>query len=132
MYLPVVPSCRLWLSLVWFAFFFFKQKTAYELRICDLSSDVCSSDLYWSLSAYLKKRVKNAVEYVCRFEEAVAHAAAARNVDGVVCGHIHSAEIRQFGDIPYYNDGDWVERSEERSVGTECVSTCRSRWSQSH
>ena len=64
---------------------------------------------YWSLSAYLKKRVKNAVEYVCRFEEAVAHAAAERNVDGVVCGHIHSAEIRQFGDITYYNDGDWVE-----------------------
>src|SRR3546814_9108672 len=44
-----------------------------------------------------------------RFEEAVAHAAAERNVDGVVCGHIHSAEIRQFGDITYYNDGDWVE-----------------------
>lgn len=64
---------------------------------------------YWSLSAYLKKRVKNAVEYVCRFEEAVAHAAEERQVDGVVCGHIHSAEIRQFGDITYYNDGDWVE-----------------------
>jgi UDP-2,3-diacylglucosamine pyrophosphatase LpxH len=64
---------------------------------------------YWSLSAYLKKRVKNAVEYVCRFEEAVAHAAAERQVDGIVCGHIHSAEIRAFGDITYYNDGDWVE-----------------------
>ncbi len=64
---------------------------------------------YWSLSAHLKKRVKNAVEYVCRFEEAVAHAAAERGVDGVVCGHIHSAEIRQFGDVIYYNDGDWVE-----------------------
>src|SRR3546814_2867191 len=52
-----------------------------------------------------------------RFEEAVAHAAAERNVDGVVCGHIHSAEIRQFGDITYYNDGDWVEscRSEEHT-----------------
>src|SRR3546814_12395889 len=93
---------------------------------------------YWSLSAYLKKRVKNAVEYVCRFEEAVAHAAAERNVDGVVCGHIHSAEIRQFGDITYYNDGNWVEsctalvRSEERRVGKECVSTCRSRWSPYH
>jgi UDP-2,3-diacylglucosamine pyrophosphatase LpxH len=64
---------------------------------------------YWSLSAHLKKRVKNAVEYVCRFEEAVAHAARERGADGVVCGHIHSAEIRQFGDITYYNDGDWVE-----------------------
>jgi UDP-2,3-diacylglucosamine pyrophosphatase LpxH len=64
---------------------------------------------YWSLSAHLKKRVKNAVEFVCRFEEAVAAAARDRGADGVVCGHIHTAEIRQFGDITYYNDGDWVE-----------------------
>ncbi|HTH27690.1 MAG TPA: UDP-2,3-diacylglucosamine diphosphatase [Sphingobium sp.] len=64
---------------------------------------------YWSLSAYMKKRVKNAVQFVCSFEEAVAHAAATRQVDGVVCGHIHSAEIRQIGDVTYYNDGDWVE-----------------------
>jgi UDP-2,3-diacylglucosamine pyrophosphatase LpxH len=64
---------------------------------------------YWSLSAYLKKRVKNAVQFVCQFEEAVAHAASELGVDGVVCGHIHCAEIRQIGDITYYNDGDWVE-----------------------
>ncbi|TPE59186.1 UDP-2,3-diacylglucosamine diphosphatase [Sandaracinobacter neustonicus] len=64
---------------------------------------------YWSLSAHMKKRVKNAVEFICRYEEAVAHAAKERGADGVVCGHIHSAEIRQFGDITYYNDGDWVE-----------------------
>lgn len=64
---------------------------------------------YWSLSAQLKKRVKNAVAYIGRFEEAVAHAARERGADGVVCGHIHSAEIRQFGDVTYYNDGDWVE-----------------------
>ena len=64
---------------------------------------------YWSLSQHLKKKVKNAVSYVCRYEEAVAHAARDRGADGVVCGHIHCAEIRQFGDITYYNDGDWVE-----------------------
>ncbi len=64
---------------------------------------------YWSLSAYLKRAVKNAVEYVSRFEEIVARAAAARGVDGVMCGHIHHAEIRQIGDILYLNDGDWVE-----------------------
>ena len=64
---------------------------------------------YWSLSSYLKKRVKNAVAFVSEFEEAVAHAARERGVDGVVCGHIHCAEIRQIGDITYYNDGDWVE-----------------------
>jgi UDP-2,3-diacylglucosamine pyrophosphatase LpxH len=64
---------------------------------------------YWSLSAYLKKRVKNAVQFVTSFEDAVAHAAAERGVDGVVCGHIHSAEIRQIGSVLYCNDGDWVE-----------------------
>jgi UDP-2,3-diacylglucosamine pyrophosphatase LpxH len=64
---------------------------------------------YWSLSSYLKRRVKNAVQYVGQFEEVVAREALARGVDGVVCGHIHCAEIRQFGDITYYNDGDWVE-----------------------
>jgi UDP-2,3-diacylglucosamine pyrophosphatase LpxH len=64
---------------------------------------------YWSLAAHLKKRVKNAVAFISRYEEVVAQAAADRQVDGVVCGHIHSAEIRQFGDIAYYNDGDWVE-----------------------
>lgn len=64
---------------------------------------------YWSLSAYAKRRVKNAVEFVGRFEEAVARAAHERGLDGVVCGHIHTAEIRQIGDVTYYNDGDWVE-----------------------
>ena len=64
---------------------------------------------YWSLAAHMKKRVKNAVSFISKFEEVVARAAAERHVDGVVCGHIHSAEIRQFGDITYYNDGDWVE-----------------------
>jgi len=64
---------------------------------------------YWSLSAYLKKKVKNAVEYVSRYEHAVIHAAEQRGIDGVVCGHIHSAEIAQFGSVTYYNDGDWVE-----------------------
>jgi UDP-2,3-diacylglucosamine pyrophosphatase LpxH len=64
---------------------------------------------YWSLSAWLKHKVKNAVEYISRFEEVVAHEAAKRGVDGVVCGHIHHAEIRQIGDVLYLNDGDWVE-----------------------
>jgi len=64
---------------------------------------------YWSLSAYMKKRVKNAVQFIWRYEEIVAHAAVEAKVDGVVCGHIHSAEIKRFGDVTYYNDGDWVE-----------------------
>jgi UDP-2,3-diacylglucosamine pyrophosphatase LpxH len=64
---------------------------------------------YWSLAAHMKKRVKNAVQFISRFEEVVAHAAAERGADGVVCGHIHSAEIRRIGDVTYFNDGDWVE-----------------------
>ncbi len=64
---------------------------------------------YWSLSAYLKNRVKNAVQFICNFENAVAHAAAKRKVDGVVCGHIHHAEKREIGNVLYCNDGDWVE-----------------------
>ena len=64
---------------------------------------------YWSLSAWLKHKVKNAVEYISRFEEIVAAEARMRGVDGVVCGHIHHAEIRMIGDVLYLNDGDWVE-----------------------
>ena len=64
---------------------------------------------YWSLSAYLKNRVKNAVQFIDNFEHAVAEEARRRNVDGVVCGHIHKAEIREIDGILYCNDGDWVE-----------------------
>ncbi|HKU53772.1 MAG TPA: UDP-2,3-diacylglucosamine diphosphatase [Rhizomicrobium sp.] len=64
---------------------------------------------YWSLSSWLKHKVKNAVEYISRFEELVAREAKLRGVDGVVCGHIHHAEIRRIGDVLYLNDGDWVE-----------------------
>jgi UDP-2,3-diacylglucosamine pyrophosphatase LpxH len=64
---------------------------------------------YWSLSKMAKHKVKNAVEFISRFEELVARAASERGVDGVVCGHIHTAEIRDIGGIEYYNDGDWVE-----------------------
>ena len=64
---------------------------------------------HWSLSAYLKLKVKNAVNFISDFEEIVANDARDKNVDGVVCGHIHHAEIRDINGITYYNDGDWVE-----------------------
>ncbi|MGN6514566.1 MAG: UDP-2,3-diacylglucosamine diphosphatase [Rhizomicrobium sp.] len=64
---------------------------------------------YWSLSAYLKQKVKNAVEYICRFENAVVDEARSRGLDGVVCGHIHHAAIRNIDGVLYFNDGDWVE-----------------------
>jgi UDP-2,3-diacylglucosamine pyrophosphatase LpxH len=64
---------------------------------------------YWSLSKYLKLKVKRAVSYVGDFESAVAREARQRGVQGVVCGHIHHAEMRMIDGILYCNDGDWVE-----------------------
>lgn len=64
---------------------------------------------YWSLAAFLKHKVKNAVSYISSFEEAVVKAAAEEGVDGVVCGHIHRAEMTRMHEILYMNCGDWVE-----------------------
>jgi UDP-2,3-diacylglucosamine pyrophosphatase LpxH len=64
---------------------------------------------YWSLSAWLKRQVKEAVKAVDRFESALAAEARRRGFDGVVCGHIHHAEMREVDGIMYMNDGDWVE-----------------------
>lgn len=64
---------------------------------------------YWSLSAYLKHKVKSALSYVTDFEEAVAREARSRGHQGVVCGHIHRAEMRDIDGMLYCNDGDWVE-----------------------
>ena len=64
---------------------------------------------YWSLSAHMKRKVKNAVEYVCNFEDAVAREAHERGLDGVVCGHIHTAALHDDFGLRYINCGDWVE-----------------------
>jgi UDP-2,3-diacylglucosamine pyrophosphatase LpxH len=64
---------------------------------------------YWSLSAWLKRQVKEAVKAIDRFEVALAGEARRRGFDGVVCGHIHHAEMRQVNGVTYINDGDWVE-----------------------
>lgn len=64
---------------------------------------------YWSLSQYLKHRVKSAVNFISSFESAVAAEARKRGLDGVVCGHIHRAEMRMIEGTLYCNDGDWVE-----------------------
>lgn len=64
---------------------------------------------YWSLSAYLKYRVKKAVAFIGAFEEAVASEARRRGADGIICGHIHSAADRRFHGTHYLNCGDWVE-----------------------
>ncbi len=64
---------------------------------------------YWSLSAFLKKKVKSAFNYIQKYETLVADTAEKRGVQGVICGHIHHAEMRMIGDMLYCNDGDWVE-----------------------
>ena len=64
---------------------------------------------YWSLSQYLKLKVKNAVSYISSFEHALADEARKRGLDGVICGHIHKPEIRDIDGITYCNDGEWVE-----------------------
>lgn len=64
---------------------------------------------YWSLSQWLKRQVKEAVKAIDRFETALAGEARRRGLDGVICGHIHHAEMREVGGVMYMNDGDWVE-----------------------
>jgi len=64
---------------------------------------------YWSLSQYLKQKVKKAVNFITAFEEAVIDEARRRGYQGVVCGHIHKAEMREINGMLYCNDGDWVE-----------------------
>jgi UDP-2,3-diacylglucosamine pyrophosphatase LpxH len=64
---------------------------------------------YWSLSAYVKSKVKNAVQFVSDYADAIVAEARRRGVDGIVCGHIHQAELRHVGGVLYCNDGDWVE-----------------------
>src|SRR3546814_5945248 len=93
-------------SQFFYLFFFFKQKTAYEMRISDWSSDVCSSDL----------EVRSGSE-AYRRADAADHQPDAEKPDGMD----PHARVEQLPD-----------RSEERRVGKECVSTCRSRWSPDH
>ena len=64
---------------------------------------------YWSMSQYVKHRVKDAVNFISQFEQVMAAEARRRGCDGVICGHIHKAEIRDIDGVLYCNDGDWVE-----------------------
>jgi UDP-2,3-diacylglucosamine pyrophosphatase LpxH len=64
---------------------------------------------YWSLSQYLKYKVKNAVSFITDFEQVLVREARRRGYDGVICGHIHHAQIRTVDGALYVNDGDWVE-----------------------
>lgn len=85
---------------------------------------------YWSLSAYLKFKVKQAVMFVGDYEQAVARETRRRGFDGVVCGHIHHPEIRQVHGILYCNDGDWVESNSALGEGHDGQLTLL-RWNTS-
>src|SRR3546814_4984853 len=104
--------------------FFFKQKTAYEMRISDWSSDVCSSDLMWASSSLaVLDRAQTELEEVFSKAPAPVTAAEKREWEARVL------ETRQRVDTAAEV---LASRSEERRVGKECVSTCRSRWSPYH
>ena len=64
---------------------------------------------YWSLSAYIKGKVKTAVSFIFEFETNIIEYCKKRKFDGIICGHIHSADIKEIDGIVYMNDGDWVE-----------------------
>ncbi|MCE5182773.1 MAG: UDP-2,3-diacylglucosamine diphosphatase [Betaproteobacteria bacterium] len=64
---------------------------------------------YWSLAGYAKRRVKKALQFIFDFENSAIHSARQRGLDGIICGHIHCAAIRQIGDLIYVNCGDWVD-----------------------
>ncbi len=64
---------------------------------------------YWSLSAFLKKQTKSAVNFIGDFEKLVCHEAERRSVTGIICGHIHHAVMREIDGVEYKNTGDWVE-----------------------
>lgn len=86
---------------------------------------------YWSLSGYVKGRVKNAVNYICSFEEAVVHYAKQQKVDGVICGHIHQPAIKNLQGIQYYNTGDWIENCTalvEQEDGQICLINWMKQW----
>jgi UDP-2,3-diacylglucosamine pyrophosphatase LpxH len=64
---------------------------------------------HWSLSAYVKGKVKNVVNFIGGFEESMVRFAADEGAEGIICGHIHTAAIRKIKNLDYYNTGDWVE-----------------------
>ena len=64
---------------------------------------------YWSLSAYIKSKVKSAVSFVFEFETNIIEYCRKRGFGGIICGHIHQSEIKEIDGLMYMNDGDWVE-----------------------
>ena len=104
-YFDAVVQCARWLAIVGDNLYEFTLKLNRYLNSLRARMGLP----YWSLSAYLKQKVKSALNYVTDFEVAVASEARNRGHQGVVCGHIHRAEMRDIDGVLYCNDGDWVE-----------------------
>ena len=104
-YFDAVVQCARWLAIVGDNLYEFTLKLNRYLNSLRARMGLP----YWSLSAYLKQKVKSALNYVTDFEVAVASEARNRGHQGVVCGHIHRAEMRNIEGVLYCNDGDWVE-----------------------
>src|SRR3546814_7897219 len=124
------------LFVFFFWFFFFKQKTAYEMRISDWSSDVCSSDLRTCQRGPLAPSQGGRCRG-CHFHLETSKGASpyacdpARRDRSVISGR-YAQRYRLRVELSGAMDQLCVMRSEERRVGKECVSTCRSRWSPYH
>lgn len=103
-YFDGVIQCAKWLA------YLGDNLYEFSLRVNRHFNTLCSywGKPYWSLSAFLKHKVKKALNYVTDFENAVAHEADKRGYRGVVCIHIHRAEMREINGVMYCNDGDWV------------------------
>src|SRR3546814_3908904 len=114
-----------------YIFFFFKQKTAYEMRISDWSSDVCSSDLVFNTI-----NGSSNVGFIKAYDEAGLGADSSPIISVSIAEEEAPAMgvdlTGQYAAWNYFQSVDTPERSEERRVGKECVSTCRSRWSPYH
>jgi UDP-2,3-diacylglucosamine pyrophosphatase LpxH len=104
-YFDAVVQCAKWLAYVGDSLYEFTLKLNRHLNRLRARMGLP----YWSLSSYLKQKVKKALNYVTGFEVAVANEARRRGHQGVVCGHIHRAEMRDINGVLYCNDGDWVE-----------------------
>src|SRR3546814_6473795 len=109
------------ITVIWF-FFFFKQKTAYEMRISDWSSDVCSSDLHRNVG----RADQGEVPLIRNGEDDPL--VGVLQDEGVLAGE----HARHDDMAALHQPRRPFSRSEERRVGQECVSTCRSRWSPYH
>src|SRR3546814_17439431 len=110
-------------------FFFFKQKTAYEMRISDWSSDVCSSDLL-GIHRGVVHQQHLVVADVDQLRILRMH--RANRQEAILGELVVGNEVAAVGFAGFAHRGEAVARSEERRVGKECVSTCRSRWSPYH